>query len=220
MSKKIRFLATGDIHSNKKIIDNISKNVDFNNIDYILLLGDISDKKDDFSTLLSLFKKKSIFMVLGNHETKKKKDILEKHYSITMVGNKPININQDLVIFGTNYLNIGQYSKSELEIFEDLLEKHDKIKDHKFKIMLSHIPPSDTKIGNKSIFFPFIGGSEAIRVFLEKYKIDLTLVGHIHESSGLEELVSKEHKNRVLNVAQTFKIIEFNTETGKIEILK
>lgn len=219
MGKKIRFLATGDIHSDKKIINKIAKNVDFNGIDYILLVGDISEKNNDFGQILGLFKGKPIFMTPGNHETKKKIDVLEKHYGVHMIGDNHIKINDNLVIFGTNYVNLGINAKSEQEIFEDLFTKHKNIKSYKSKIMLSHVPPVNTVIGDSSIFFPFIGGSEGLRVFLEHHKIDLTLVGHIHESSGLEELVSKEHNNKVLNVGQTFKIIEFDIESGKISII-
>jgi len=90
------------------------------------------------------------------------------------------------------------------------------IKNIKNKIFLSHIPPSNTTIGDSSVLFPFIGGSEGVRDFIDNHKIDLTLVGHIHESSGLEEIVSN---NLVVNVGKTYKIIEFDLEKRKLKLL-
>jgi len=215
MKNKIRFLATGDFHSDTKLINNIEKYNDLDSIDYILFLGDLSDKKKDFKKLLSKFKNKPILMVPGNHETKKQLKILENHYNVHFISKNTKQIHKDLVIFGPNNLNIGENSTDESSILNNLIEKYNEIKDIKFKIMLSHIPASNTKIGDASPFFPYIGGSIAIKEFLENFKVDLSLVGHIHETSGLEEIVSK---NKVLNVAKTSKIIEFDINKKEINI--
>lgn len=217
---KIRFLATGDLHSDKKLIEQIKKQThNLQDIDYVLLVGDISEKNNDLKDMLGLFQSKPIFMAPGNHETKKKLEIMTKHYGVELIGNNPIQINKDLVIFGSNYTNMGEMGVHEEDLFIDMIDKHKAIKNTKHKIMLSHMPPDATNIGDASIFFPFIGGSIAVREFLEHYSIDMTLVGHIHETSGLEEIVSEKQQNRVLNVGVTFKIIEFDTETGEIKIL-
>ncbi len=213
---KIRFLATGDFHSDLKLINNIKQYNDLNSIDFIVFTGDLSEKNNDFKKLLNVFKGKQIFMVPGNHETKTKLKKLEDHYNVHMIGNKPVRVHKDLVLFGTNYLGIGHYGISEQQVFDNLLANFDAIKDAKCKIHLSHIPPDDTKIANASPFFPFIKGSEAVRVFLDNFHPDLTLCGHIHETSGLEEIVNK---TKVVNVAQTSKLFEFDTKTSKLKIL-
>ncbi len=213
---KIRFLATADLHSKKKILEYIKKNAPLEEIDFVFLGGDISEKNNDFADLLEMFKNKRIFMVPGNHETKKKIEILKKHYNIDLIGNRPILLHDDLAIFGTNYINIGPYGIPEEKIFENLIANFHAIKDVKNKILLSHLPPAGTKIGDASPFFPFIGGSDAVKEFLEHFHPDIALVGHIHETSGLEEIINK---TKVINVGQTFKVFEFDTQTGKLEII-
>ena len=213
---KIRFLATGDFHSDSRFLDEIEKNVVLDEIDFVFLTGDISEKKDDFEKLLGLFKGKQIFMVPGNHESKRSLDVLKEHYGVELLGNRPVLLHDDLAIFGTNYLNIGPHGIPEEEVFKNLLANFNSIKNVKRKVMLAHIPPIETKIGNGSPFHPFIGGSMATRAFLEEFSPDYALVGHIHETSGLEEIVNK---TKVVNVAQTFKVFEFDVESCELKLL-
>ncbi len=213
--KKIRFLATGDFHSDLKLVNEIKNKVNMNSIDFILFTGDLSDKKNDFKNLLEIFDKKQIFMVPGNHESRKNLETLKSMYNIHLVGNNPVIIDDDLVIFGTNYLSIGYYGIEEQKVFENLLENYKAIAHIPKKIHLSHIPPHKTKIGDGSPF-PFITGSPAVKAFLENFKPDITLVGHIHETSGLEEIVNKTN---VVNVGRTFKIIEFDSENKNLKVV-
>lgn len=215
--KKIKFLATGDFHSDTKLIAKIELEIKKNPVDFIIITGDISEKKDDFSKLLSVFNGKQIFMVPGNHESKKQIKVLEENYSVHLIGNSPILIHEDLAIFGTNYMSIGRHGVYEEDILYNLIENFNSIKDVKTKIFLSHIPPHNTKIGNASPYYPFISGSVAIREFLENFHPEIAFVGHIHETSGLEEIVNK---TRVINVARTFKIFEFDTKTKEILEIK
>ncbi|MDA3854632.1 MAG: metallophosphoesterase [Candidatus Woesearchaeota archaeon] len=215
-NNKIRFLATGDIHSKKKFIDMIEKYGKLDDIDFVIFTGDLSEKKDDFSKLLGIFKGKQIFMVPGNHETKRGIKNLEEHYNVHLVGNAPILVNDDLALFGSNYVPIGPYGETEEEILLNMVENYESIKDTKFKIMLSHLPPEGTKMERMTPFFPFIGGSVATRAFLEEFKPDYALVGHIHEGAGLEEILNK---TKVVNVAETFKIFEFDVEKKELKML-
>lgn len=215
-SNKVRFLATGDLHSDLGLVKKITEGVDFKNIEFVVLIGDLSERDDDFKDLLGVFKDKKIFMVPGNHESSSQLEILKEKYNVHLVGNSPIMINEDLVLFGTNYIHIGPYGIPEEEVFENLVANYDSIKDVKCKVHLSHIPPHGTKIGDASPFAPFIEGSRAIRTFLDNFNPHLTLVGHIHESSGLEEIVNK---TKVLNVGRTFKILEFDPKKKEVKIV-
>ncbi len=216
MRKKIRFLATGDLHSDKKLMNNIVQYNNFSEIDFIIFTGDLSEKKNDFAKLLSIFEGKPIIMSPGNHESKKQIKILKESYNVQMIGDRPIKISNELVIFGSNFINIGVNGKNEQEIYDDLVKKFNEIEGIENKILLSHIPPSNTKIGDASPYFPQIGGSSAISAFLEDFKVSLNLVGHIHETTGLEEIV---FENKVLNVGRTSKIIEFDVDDRKLKIL-
>ena len=52
--KTIKFLATSDFHSDLKLIEKIKIELEKNPVDFVLITGDISEKKDDFSKLLSI----------------------------------------------------------------------------------------------------------------------------------------------------------------------
>ncbi|MFW6286205.1 MAG: metallophosphoesterase family protein [Nanoarchaeota archaeon] len=216
-NNKIRFLATGDFHSDLSLISRIKNNKNFKSIDFVILIGDLSDKKNDFKKLLEIFKGKNIFMVPGNHESKRSIKILEENYNIHIVGNNPVIVHDDMALFGSNYVPIGEYGVFEGDILENLIENYQAIADVKCKIQLSHLPPADTKISNASALFPYVGGSDAVRVFLEQFKPNMTLVGHIHESSGLEEIVNN---TKVINVGRTFKIFEFDPKTCRVKEVK
>jgi len=213
MREKIRFLAAGDFHSNMDLVDKIKTEVDFSKIDFVLFTGDLSDGSEDFGQLLSCFEGKDVFMVPGNHETRRGVKVLEEFYNIHLIGNSPIIIEDKLAIFGTNYLEIGEAGTFKEEIFTNMIENFKGIEDCGFKIQMNHIPPVDTKIGDASPY-PFITGSEPLADFLENFSPDVCFVGHIHETSGLEEMVNK---TKIINVGKTFKVFEFNFEKNELE---
>ncbi len=210
----LKFLVASDFHSNDKITKNIEKKVKLDEIDFVLLVGDLSDKPNDFGTLLKPFKNKKVIMVPGNHESKAKVKILEEHYKVHMLGNKPVHINENLVLFGTNYMSIGRAGVPEDFVFQNTIENFKAIEHIPCKIQLNHIPPAGTQMGDASPFFPFVSGSSALTEFLEHYSPDVTFCGHIHETSGLEEIVGK---TRVINVAETFKVFEFDEKNKEIK---
>ena len=77
----------------------IKEKVNLKEIEFIIFTGDLSDRKDDFKILLEDFKDKKIFMIPGNHESKKKLDILQKYYNVSLLGNSPIILDNKLAIF-------------------------------------------------------------------------------------------------------------------------
>lgn len=212
MKNKFRFLATSDWHSDTNLISAIEKYVDMNSIDFVLFTGDLLEKDIAFEKMLRPFKDKQIFMVPGNHETKKAIKLLEQHYKVHLIGNQPIRINDKIALFGTNYLSIGPYGIPEQDVLDNMIANFNAISDMPIKIQLNHIPPDDTEIGDASPF-SFIGGSPALRIFLENFQPDITFVGHIHESSGLEEIVNK---TRVINTAQSFKVFDIDVDKNQI----
>ena len=169
----------------------------------------MSDKPDDFAKLLKPFKGKKIFMVPGNHETKKKVDALKESYGVHMIGNSPAIINSDLAIFGSNYLAVGPNQTPDDEVFKNIIENYHAIEHIPFKIHLAHLPPDGTVIADSSPYYPIAAGIPSTRLFLEHFNPNVTFVGHIHETSGLEEIVNK---TKVINLAETFKVFEFDCE--------
>lgn len=216
--RKVRFLATGDFHSDLRMVEYIRQYVkDLNLIDFVLFVGDLSDRKDDFKKLLEIFDGKKIFMVPGNHESSKQLEVLREKYGVHIVGNSPVLLDDEasVAIFGSNYVPIGPFGVSEEGIFHNLIENFKAVEDAKFKIMLNHLPPYGTYIGSKSPF-PFVQGSIGVRAFLENFTPDVSFCGHIHESSGLEEIVNKTN---VVNVGRTFKVFEFDFDKSELSLV-
>jgi len=103
-------------------------------------------------------------------------------------------------IFGAGTANMGTHAIKDEEIFNLLKRSHNKIKDLKKIIMVTHIHPKNTK-------FEFSGfsGSKAVRRAIEKFQPDIAICSHIHEAAGLEEKIGK---TKVINVARKEKIFE------------
>lgn len=214
MKDSLRFLATGDFHSDVSLVSLIKDSVDLSTIDYILFIGDLSDTKQDYDKLLSIFGEIPILFVPGNHEISEELPFLSQEFNLHVLGDSPLIFPQlDLAILGSNILGIGPYGVGEDEVFFDLIEEYEKVKHISNKLLLYHLPPSDSQLSEMSPFYPFIGGSLGLRYFLSQAKIDLVLCGHIHESSGLSEEVDG---SQVVNVGRTFKIIEFDNIEKKI----
>lgn len=211
--KTIKFLVCSDLHSNLNLVNRISKLVDFSEIEFVLFNGDLSNNKNDFAKVLKPFieNSKEIFMIPGNHETRKGIDDLKEFYNVKLVGNRPLIFgDNELGIFGTNYMEIGQNGKFEEDVFDNMVDNFNLVSKCDFKIQMNHIPAIDTMLGDASPY-PFVSGSEPLKQFLDapEFCPDVCFVGHIHETSGLEEIVNK---TKVINLAETFKVFEFDFE--------
>lgn len=219
--KSIKFVACSDLHSNLDLVNKISNSIDFSDIDFILFNGDLSNVPNDFSKVLKPFidNDKDIFMIPGNHETRKGIKNLENFYNVKLIGNNPLVFgDNDLAIFGTNYMEIGQNGKFEEDVFDNMVDNFNLVSDCKFKIQMNHIPACDTMLGDASPY-PFVMGSEPLKQFLDSNEFcpDVCFVGHIHETSGLEEIVNK---TKVINLAETFKVFEFNFKNNELKQIK
>ncbi len=100
------------------------------------------------------------------------------------------HIRDDIGIFGLGGSNQTPFNTptefSEEEIGAFLLESYEKVKDSRFKILVPHVPPLNTKID-------MIGsgahvGSQSVRDFILKYKPDISISGHIHEANGTDKI--------------------------------
>jgi Icc-related predicted phosphoesterase len=78
----------------------------------------------------------------------------------------------------------------------------DRIKDQEHKIMVTHVPPHNTKLDDLGWTN---AGSKGVRKAIEKIQPDLCLCGHIHETFGKSEKIGK---TKVINVGRKGKIIE------------
>lgn len=89
-----RILFASDIHGNYKIFDALLKKVNFNNLDYLFIIGDMIEKSDyNLDTLdyfMDLDKKENVFILCGNCDNvlsymiKDVDDIRLKHYAFDL----------------------------------------------------------------------------------------------------------------------------------------
>ena len=203
MKKKLRILASGDIHGDTGLAKKLAEKAEKEKVDLVILCGDITFAEQSTKNLIGPFvkKHKKVLLIPGNHESVATADFLAELYGATNLHGYSIKIG-DVGLFGAGGANIGLNRMNEKEIYDILKKGNDKIKDLKKKIMVTHVHPSGTKIEKFTRFFP---GSIGIKKAVEKFKPDILLCSHVHEAEGIEEKIGK---TRVINVGKRGKIIE------------
>ena len=203
MTKKIKILAIGDIHGDTGLVKRLAEKAKKENVDVVILAGDITLFNQSVENLIGPFIKanKQVLLIPGNHEPLSTINFLESMYPKTKnIHGSPIKIGE-LGIFGAGYDSfLGPFWIEDKEIFKILKKSHEKIKDSKRKIMVTHTPPQGSKI--ELFGFP---GSKAVRKAIKEFNPDILISGHIHEAGGMEEKIGK---TRVINVARKEKIFE------------
>lgn len=95
-----------------------------------------------------------------------------------------------VAIFGCGGSNITPFKTptefSEDEIYETLLRGYAEVRDMRPLLMVCHTPPFATRCdriaGGRAV------GSTAARRFIEEFKPDLCISGHIHEAAGVDTI--------------------------------
>lgn len=93
-------------------------------------------------------------------------------------------------IFGCGGSNITPFDTptelSEDEIYATLMAGYEAVRDIRPLLMICHTPPFDTNCDRIMSGKPV--GSTAARRFIEEFKPDVCISGHIHESAGVDEI--------------------------------
>lgn len=187
--RKMKIIAFGDIHENSGNL-RLLKN-ELENADVVIVTGDLTNyngKKEAGKVIEEIMKyNENILAQLGNLDQPEVNDFLDE---------KGINLHRngfvrdDIGIFGvggsnpTPFRTPTEFSESEIETF--LLEGFEKVRETKFKIMVPHVPPKDTKID--VITTGAHVGSQSVRDFILRHKPDISLSGHIHEARGTDKI--------------------------------
>jgi len=201
MEKKTKILAIGDLHGDTGLVKKLAEKAKKENVDLIILAGDITFAEQSTKNLIGPFvkAKKQVLLIPGNHESIATTDFLAQRYNIKNIHGYGF-IEKGIGIFGAGTANIGIHQIGDKNIFR-LLEKGNKeVKNAKKKIMVTHIHPS----GSKSEVFGF-AGSKAVKDAIEKFHPDILINSHLHEAGGIEEKIGK---TRVINVSRKEKIFE------------
>ncbi len=201
MEKKTKILAIGDIHGDTGLVKKLAEKAKKENVDLIILAGDITFAEQSIKNLIGPFikAKKKVLLIPGNHESPATIDFLAEVYGAHNIHGYSF-VKGDLGIFGAGGADFGIHEIKDSEIFELLKKGHSKIKDSKKKIMVTHMHPSKSKSE-----FSGWPGSIAISKAIKQFKPDILINSHIHEAGGIEEYIEK---TKVINVSRKEKIFE------------
>jgi hypothetical protein len=201
MEKKSKILAVGDIHGDTGLVKRLAKKAEEENVDLIILAGDLTLVEESIDNLIGPFvkAKKQVLIIPGNHESNATIDFLTKMYPNTKNIHGYSFKKGDLGVFGGGGGDIIMVTPDK-EIFKALEKGHQGIKDSKKKIMVTHMHPR----GGKAEFSGF-PGSKSVAKAIKEFRPDILISGHIHEASGIEEQIGD---TKVINVSRKAKIFE------------
>ena len=185
----MKIISFGDIHEDLNNLTLLKNEME--SADLVIVTGDLTNfngRKEAERVIDEIMKyNENVLAQLGNLDQPEVNDYLtEKGINLHRNG----FIRDDIGIFGVGGSNLTpfntptEFSEDEIETF--LLEGIDKVKDAKFKIMVPHMPPKDTKID--IITAGAHAGSQSVSNFIFKHKPDIALSGHIHEARGSDTI--------------------------------
>ena len=185
----MKIISFGDIHEDFSNLIPLKNELE--NADLIIVTGDLTNfngRKEAEKVIEEIMKyNENVLAQLGNLDQPEVNDYLtEKGINLHRNG----FIRDDIGIFGvggsnpTPFNTPTEFSEDEIEAF--LLEGIDKVRNTKFKIMVPHMPPKDTKLDIISAGVHV--GSQSVRDFIIKHKPDISLSGHIHEARGSDTI--------------------------------
>ena len=201
-SKKIKIFAVGDLHGNEILIKNLSKKAREENVDLVILAGDLTFAEQSVKNIVGPFikEKKQVLLIPGNHESVATADFLAEMYSNTKNIHGDSFTRGNLGVFGAGGADIGIHQIGESELFELLKKGNENVKGLDKKIMVTHLHPR----GSKSEFSGF-KGSKSVRKAIYEFEPDIAIFSHVHEAAGTEEKIGK---TRAINVSGKGKIFE------------
>ena len=195
-NKKLRILAAADLHGNFDIAKKLSEKAKNENVDLVILAGDIYGYNRGKPGILKPFKEKGqkVIFVPGNCDFNEECAELEKDGK---------NIHNYYVTYnGVGIVGVGSRNwklKLDTDDFNSLRDNFRQIKSSK-KILVSHLHASGT-LAELSGFL----GDPILRKVVEDFKPDLLISAHIHEAEGIEDKIMR---TRVVQVGKNGKILE------------
>jgi len=202
MEKKTKILAVGDIHGDTGLSKRLAEKAKKEDVDLVILAGDLTWAEQSLKGIIGPFvkAKKQVLLIPGNHETVATANFLAEMYSPTKNIHGYSFVKDDLGIFGAGGADMGMHTISDSEIFNLLKKGHERIKNLKKKIMVTHMHHK----GSKAEFSGF-PGSKSVRKAIKEFKPDILINSHIHEAGGLEENIGK---TKIINVSRKPKVFE------------
>ncbi|MBD3246994.1 hypothetical protein GF378_00030 [Candidatus Pacearchaeota archaeon] len=205
-----KILAAGDIHGNSGLSKKLAEKAKKENVDLVILAGDITSFDQETENLIRPFKKlkKPVLLLHGNHESFSTVDFLSEVYSPEAKNLHGYSfLTKDKVgVFGAGGADFGFSPSftpmSEKDFFKTLKKAYKglKSKGARKKIMVTHMHPFKSKAE-----FSGFEGSKGIRKAIKTFKPDIMLSGHIHEAEGMKEKIGK---TQIYHIGRNGEIIE------------
>jgi len=197
----MKILAIADIHGDSTLSKELAKKAKKENVDAIIVAGDITWFGQPARDIISPFikEKKLVLTIPGNHDPESLSKDLEHVYKGVIDLHKKNFSKSKIGFFGTGTTDWG-FEEDEEQVYKELFLAHKGIKNLKKKIMITHCPPEGSKI--ELMGYP---GSRGIKKAIDKFKPDFLICGHIHPGGGLVEKIGE---TTVLNVARKAAVFE------------
>ncbi len=198
----VKILATGDWHGDMGRPATLAELAVKENVDIVLLGGDLVNAEKDTTNLIGPFlsKKLKVGFVWGNHDGPELADFWQNAYKISNLHGYGIMVG-DVGFFGCGGANVGLDQFTEDEMFQYLLVGYEKVKSAKVKVMVTHVHPAGT-IGEK--FSRYVKGSKGVRKAIDVLQPNVHVTCHVHEAEGIEDKVGK---TRIVHVGRNGKIL-------------
>ncbi len=196
----MKILAIGDIHGDTSLAKELAAKADKENVDLVIICGDITQNDESHDRLVGAFNKKVVF-VPGNHDSLATADFLAERYDAKNLHGYSIKLGKT-GFFGCSAVNCGLFQLEDKEIKEMLRKGFNYVKDAEKKIMVTHTHPSGSLAEKFSNIVP---GSDAVKTALDEFKPDILLCSHVHEAEGMEQKIGE---TTVINVGREGRIIE------------
>lgn len=201
----MKILAAGDIHGDIGLAKNLAERAEKENVDLVILCGDITQFEQSTDNLIGHFakKKQKVLLIPGNHESIATVDFLAELYGMKNLHGYSVRY-KDIGIFGAGGSSVvgPNCIIPEDEMLNLLNEGFERIKYLPKKIMVTHEHPKGTNMEKFTKFFP---GSPAIRKAIDELQPNIMLCSHVHEAEGIEEKIGE---TRIINVGKAGKIID------------
>ncbi len=175
----VKVLAFADVHASVTAFRKLEMLVKKEKPDLLVNLGDFTIFEQHMEEVCArLAKLHPVQLVVhGNHEEDLTTRHVCKRHGWVFCHKKCVQIG-DVLFVGYGG---GGFSSREPEFERCVKNVHSTIKEAKKVVLLTHQPPYGTAVDNK---YGEHVGNTSFTSFIKKYKIALSLSGHIHETAG------------------------------------
>lgn len=184
--ENFNFIVMSDTHigieeTDENTIKLIEENLKIYNPEFIIICGDLTDngKEEEYFKLTEIISKSSIpvFCAIGNHDTLNEgRKFYKKYFGKTNFyfdyGNSRFIIIDNVCKIGETR---GEVSEETFKFLENSLKNAPL---HKFVFM--HIPVDYIKWYFSRKNYTFLENAQRFREIVEKYKVDVVFMGHLH----------------------------------------